>query len=846
MNLLGLCLLLILPLLPTNSIMAQSTFLINNDSVVFNQIDKATEQKYNEIIKTGKVSLIQGPNNTLEIKFDPETEIAIQKILDENMRDKMFYERYGTTDIEAFENDLRQSYLDFKEYGLSGKPYAVDYDFKYNRYPTQHVADKTRVDDQHVRAQVELFYVHNLLMIEALKDPETFTNDFLYNLPSFSAIEAGAMTELLSQRMLKVETVKEVISVCYSLLRNLNDKMEEDQSMSFNDWRDRKGKDINRYVNAFVDVFNYGYWKLEPRYNIDGEVLINLIAAASAGYGFDILDFENQKDYTDFQRIDELLTELDVDIDSNPDLKSYVDGLKQEYYQKYYSEGAPELFKNSRKTNEQKQEELLSELKLIDPLVSGTKPVMSSKYKILKLFGSFADRDDDLGKVALSYLSNIIHIDNIEYLMALANYDPTIGQARELSVVNTQYFEKREVEKTQAYAVLALSNMYRSLNSKTEPVLRLYIEDFLKREVDASNKSSANIAAEALGISVPYPKHETYSSLTDIGLMLRDFTFVTASSTKLFSLPKWARFGSKATGTSNIIKGSQVFSEFTSMSINIPTVISPLKAASSIPGVTSAVWQLPSVLLNSSKTMDAIFLMTRIINTAAIVKTELGTLYIDQKNKQILLEADTKIAEIDKIKQNALLVQVSIGGVSYQYIIGITKQAQLEDIKEHLRLISLANPDMTVSFYDGKTEPFKNASMLKDLPIQTETLISDLLNNAGVSSVDQTAIINAFKNGMSFSAPGIMNMMLDGNSIAVNVGVTISTDGSIVLDIARVFGSAAEMLEYHRVFKRDFTSGAVTEEAYSYSQSRKIPISLDLAAEFDAMVANYNSFCKEL
>ncbi|HOW16742.1 MAG TPA: hypothetical protein PK443_03430, partial [bacterium] len=112
-------------------------------------------------------------------------------------------------------------------------------------------------------------------------------------------------------------------------------------------------------------------------------------------------------------------------------------------------------------------------------------------------------------------------------------------------------------------------------------------------------------------------------------------------------------------------------------------------------------------------------------------------------------------------------------------------------------------------------------------------------------SIDQAAIINAFKNGMSFSAPSIMSMMLDDNNVAVNVGVTVSTDGSITLDIVRVFGSATEMFEYHRAFKRN-PDGTVTEEAYSYGQSKKIPINLELAGEFDAMVANYNSFCKEL
>lgn len=837
---------------------AQSNFLLRDreltaasDSANYAKIDAASLAEYEDLVKKSNFTLIQENDSVYSIKFDEATELGIQKIMEKNRDNKLMYNRFGTTNLDSLKSSLNQEYLYFSHYYKEDEPYPVD-----NKYgdiyvhpavSTYTVTSDRGLQDVYINAEIAFSIFKQMALVDAYKDPNEFARmNIYYGIPNdVDPMNLEILSQLFMDHLVDESLVKEIIGDCYHYLELLKEEIDEYESQTLLEdaWQWNKS-----FSYAVVDLFRNGYWEMDNGYKINGSACMSIISSATAAYGMDIIDFDNQRNYTDFVEIEDMMKRFNMDFTKDENSKAYLENIRMEYNTKYKTDGAPELFKDSVYTfNQSPSRSDLSGL----ILASSEKPQIKTKYKVLKLLGGLANTDSDISLEATSYMSSIMHLDNVNYLMELAYHDPTIGQPRKMEFVNTTYFENRSVEDNQAYAVSALANMYKQAEAMNELVIKEYIGDFLKGVTKSSNHSSANIASEALGLAIPYPSNGTWNTINDWVVGLANFGKMSMAPRGMVKVPKWLKFGSKTAPATNVIKNSSMmFSETGSMVLSLPSVISPLKAATTIPGVTTAVWKLPTVVLNSQRSMDAIFMMTRIITIGAVVQTEAGSFYVDTKSHQVLpVEglSSARSSELAAIKNNPVYISVSSGGSSYSYVVGLAKAEQLSVIIEHLRLLALANPGMFINLKDKQGNPielFPKKNKLPEVPAQMEKNISDALKSAGVSPVDEAAIINSFKNGTCNSIPKIENIFIDGNVMSSTVATTILKDGSIVLNILRTIVAGGELIELDRTFTRS-ADGTTLEAAIL--KSKKAPplvLSSEQLAELEGLVAMYNNMCK--
>jgi hypothetical protein len=833
------------------------TFETEND-YGYSKIEEETNKKLDLILDNpDNFEFTLNENNTYTIKPDSASSVEIERILKEDFVNKRIYQRFNITDVDEFQKSLQETYENLRTYGLNGKPYDVDTN-RYYPYET-HAVDNVRIDDTHIQFQAELHYMYMLTLLDAMKDPSAFAEKITAKIDSnekMGPFEVDVFSELIQSGDIGFDLTKKTVASCYERLKTHDSEIRAREDMG---WDGRLINNRDRYRDAVVNLFTYAYWNVAPKYRVDPVNCMKLIGSASMTYGIDAIDIENKKDWKYFQETQDLMCELNMDFSGDSPHKPWLESIRNEYNTKYKIGDAPELFQDSVYTYNNSNLELPKY-----ELISMRHPSNTySEFKVIQLLKNFAGRDNETASLAISYLGGIVEKETVDYLMALAHYDPHFGEPRGGCIVDLDYGKDRSTEENQAQAVLSLAGMYASINEARNPVMKKYIENFLQMTSTSCNKTSANIAAIALGVDLPHPNNGIYKTINDVLVGARNLSIMTMMPAKN-PIASFKNFGANTTRTtSTVTESAYLFSEGKTLSLIAPTM-SPLRASVSIPFVTSNVWQIPTVIINSEKLMNAIFIMTRIIYSGALIKTQTGVFYIDAKNAQILeeLEAKAKVKEIEAISKNPIYVEISNGAENIQYVIELKGQAHLEQIMEHLRLLSIVNQGTSFKIWD-KNNNFLNPNnpvmprttsipnSVSEIPTTTLNTISKLLQDAGVSPAMEAEVINAFKNGLSFVAPRTAESFMGGNTIATSVEIITAANGTIALNITRTLASGGELIDYYRTFTRTI-DGSVLEEAkvlthpaIAGTKPEVLPLEIPYAMELDAAIANYNNYCKD-
>jgi hypothetical protein len=837
--------------------------LLNTELNGYSEIDKRTNKKLDEALYNADIKFVRNDDKTYSVKYDSLTTAEINKILEEDLVARGIYSNFGIVDIDAHQKYFIQEYDNLVQYGLNGKPYEVSDDASskfmmvnlldpaasaYIAKQDNVIVNQTYINEQKVEMELRSHFLTEIIRTSALKDINKFVESIKERISwneSLMPEELNVLSELMAYGYINLDMTKSIVDDCYSLLKALNNKIQENEDLG---WFRRTGKDLARYEMAVVDLFWHGYWSVEPKYHIDGQMCMQIIALASKTYGIDGVDIDNKKDWTYFQETENLMRQLNMDFSGDAPGKPWLEAIRDEYNTKYKTEFGPELFQDSVYSYKPEHYENIN-LSLVKSM-NHPNTEKHSKFKVIQLLRNFSERGDDVASLAISSLGEISEKEVIDYLMELAYYDPHALEPTKFEVVPLTYFEDRATEEAQAQALLSLAAMYTSMNEANQPVIKEYIGSFLHGV--AQNKSNSL----ALGLELPYPNHGIYKTITDVvgaAYVLAWSTMIPAKTP--VKTPTFTKFGN----VYKLEKSAVMYYEGNAFSM-VATGVSPLRATRSIPFVTSATWQIPTAVINSEKLMNSVFTMTRVIGTTgALINTDAGTFFIDTKTNQILTEADAKAKtkNIEAIKNNPVFIEISTGTESYQYVIGVNGITHFEDIIEHLRLLSIANPNVRIKITDKNNRNINpnnpvNFNKPIEVPSQTLNKISTLLQDVGVSPAMEAEIINAFKNGLSFASPRIAESFMGGNTIATSVEVVTTANGTIVLNIIRTLANGSELVDYYRTFTRSAdgrvseNARVITHPALAGAKTDVLPLTIPYAGELDAAIANYNNFCKDI
>ncbi len=667
--------------------------------------------------------------------------------------------------------------------------------------PLVHVADKTRVDNSYIEAQI--LYEENCRkeLAIALADPEKYLDmmipkiqRLLMNESPLYYFEAHALSSVLELGLIKdLGKVRKLTALTTSVLETIYDNLKKED----------KKQDQWGFIYVMADFVGRTFFSVD-KHESDASYLMEILSSVAIGYGEEALD---------------------------------LDGV---------------LNKEPRTTSEILKHPIIN---------NGYEP--QTKIKGLAIIESFARRTEDyLSFKAQSRIFNIAvaekernpekkDIESVEILENLAYSNPLLNGPTYGSVVDLWAGDRNLIAQQQTQAVVYLG----VLGEKG------FLNDYYQPS-GASNKTAQNVVAYFLGKEEPYPYHEMISSITDFVVQAKDLALMT-SSVKWSTLPFSAGSNTvEGWASSKLVNSKPVysFSDVEGMTININsgfgggagTAVLEIPQASNIFSTVYSFqpWTIPNVIKNSGA-MNSLFYIVRVVPSVAYMVDQYGTYSIDAVNRVV---KPITTAPLSKTKETQSYVTITVtlpDGKRVDYLVLVNNQAEKDIIAAYTANTFGAGLTIEVN-YDNVFTPnnasyssrSKNSMSKIDLNPGTETQINLALENAGLSPAEQAKFFNAFKNGTNLSGSNSAIKFIDSNAMVSSVQVSVNRSGQVVLSIVRTISGVDGFVEFARDFSYSASDTKVKEASKVSDAEGATALSSEVAAEAESDYSDYNNNCK--